>query len=72
MTANERLVELRTAADMTQKELADASDVPLWTLRKYEQDHTRRIPFEVVVRLAEALGTDCTAFTAQPKKGKRK
>ena len=72
MSLSEKLVELRTAAGMTQERLAEVASVPLWTLRAYEQGRTRRIPFDVVVRLAEALGTDCTAFTAPPKKGRAK
>lgn len=61
MTFAERLKELRVKAVMTQEALATASGVPLGTLRGYEQ--AKRIPgFGAIVRLAEALGTDCRAF----------
>ena len=64
MTFREKLIELREAAGMTQPGLAEASGVPLWTLRNYEQGRTgERINFAYVVALASALGTTCTAFS---------
>lgn len=58
----ERLRELRMAAGLTQKDLADRAGVALRTVSALEQglyDAT----FPTVLSLAEALGTDCQAFT---------
>lgn len=63
-TIGEKLTELRKAAGMTQDALAEASGVPLSTLRKYEQGNRTKVPFTAVAALARALGTDCTAFAA--------
>jgi transcriptional regulator with XRE-family HTH domain len=77
MTFAERLRELRTAAGLTEKQLADASGVTFAAIRNYV--HGRRAPsFEAVLALAKALGTDCRAFAGcefpyqrQPAAGKR-
>jgi len=61
-TIGERLTALRKAAGMTQDALAEASGVPLSTLRKYEQGNRTKVPFTAVSSLAKALGKDCTAF----------
>ena len=76
----DKLKQLREAAGMTQNELAVASGVPLPTLRDYEQGKRRRDPsLGTAVKLAVALGTDCTAFAecvekpaAKGKGGSRK
>lgn len=85
MKFHAKLLELRTAAGMTQDALAAAAGIPVSTVRKYEHGNTaERLNFSFVVKLAKALGTDCTAFAGcedvaapaeeeQParKKGKR-
>jgi transcriptional regulator with XRE-family HTH domain len=63
MTFGERLKELRESAGLTQEALSQTAGVPVGSVRNYEQGH--RIPsFGAIVRLAEALGTDCRAFSA--------
>ncbi len=57
----DKLRELRIKAGMSQPELATASGLPLGSIRHYEQG--RREPYwQVVFRLADALGVDCRAF----------
>jgi transcriptional regulator with XRE-family HTH domain len=85
MTFREKLLSLRESAGMSQPGLAEASGVPVSTLRNYEQGRTgERINFAYVVKLASALGVTCAAFAdcedvvAEPEeedtksKGKRK
>jgi DNA-binding XRE family transcriptional regulator len=81
-TFAERLRQLRLGAGLTQEQLASAAALPLGSIRNYEQG--QREPYwQVVFRLAAALGTDATAFAgcvgteppqAPPKKarGRRK
>jgi transcriptional regulator with XRE-family HTH domain len=60
-TFAERLRELREKAGLTQQQLADASGLPVGSLRHYEQG--RREPYwQVVFRLAAVLGVRCDAF----------
>ncbi|HKI30722.1 MAG TPA: helix-turn-helix domain-containing protein, partial [Gemmataceae bacterium] len=60
-TFAERLRELREKAGLTQQQLADASGLPVGSLRNYEQG--QREPYwQVVFRLAAALGVRCEAF----------
>lgn len=57
----EKLQSLREKAGLSQSQLAQASGVPVWTLRGYEQG--RREPlWHVLFKLADALGVDCRAF----------
>lgn len=61
----DRLKELREAAGLTQKQLADKAEVGLRAVTYYESGD--RIPgWDVVLALAKALGVDCTAFTQPP------
>jgi transcriptional regulator with XRE-family HTH domain len=54
-TMGERMKRLREAAGMSQPQLARKADIPLPTLRNFEQD--RRIPrLDVAARLAKAIG----------------
>ena len=63
MKFSEKLAELRTAAGVSQPQLAEASGVSLATIRNYEQGRTvGRINFASVVALARALGVSCDAF----------
>ena len=55
LTMGQKLKELRTAADMTQLELAKAARVGLGTIRNWEQD--RRMPLlSIAAHVADALG----------------
>jgi transcriptional regulator with XRE-family HTH domain len=61
MSFAEKLRELRTAKEMSRKELAKASGLGNGTVRDYEQGK-RKPSFESAVRLATALGLTCEAF----------
>ena len=61
MTFADRLRELREKAGLTQMQLADASGLPLGSIRNYEQG--QREPYwQVVFKLADALGVSSEAF----------
>jgi transcriptional regulator with XRE-family HTH domain len=75
----DRLRELRTAKGLSEAALAEASGIPFGTVHDYGLG--RRMPsLPVAVKLARALGVDCTAFAecedvggeAEPEKPKRK
>ena len=56
-----RLKVLRAERDWTQAQLAELSDVPLGTIRDYEQG--RRQPlWDVLFKLCKALGVSTEAF----------
>jgi transcriptional regulator with XRE-family HTH domain len=61
MTFPERLRELRDAAGLSEAKLAEISGVPFGTLHNYGLG-LRKPTFAAVVKLARALGVDCTAF----------
>ncbi len=57
----DRLKELREEAGLSQPQLAEASGLPVGSIRQYEQG--RREPYwQVVFKLATALGVSCEAF----------
>jgi transcriptional regulator with XRE-family HTH domain len=60
-----RLKELREAAGLTQKELADRAKVSQRAVSHWEQG-LREPGWAAVLTLAEVLGVDCTAFTQAP------
>jgi transcriptional regulator with XRE-family HTH domain len=61
MTFGQKLKKLREEAELTQEKLAQAAGMSVGNVRNYEQEI--RLPtFPAVVKLAKALGTDCTAF----------
>ena len=62
MTFGELLREKREAAGLSRRQLSEASGVPFGTVHHYE-DGRRAPSFANVVRLANALGLDCTAFS---------
>jgi transcriptional regulator with XRE-family HTH domain len=67
MLFGEQLRTLRERAGLSQSALAQASGIPLWTLRGYEQG--RREPLWVVLfKLADALGVPVEAFRACPSR----
>lgn len=60
-----RLKELRTAAGISQQELAHRVGMALSAIAKLEQDVT--VPtWPTVVKLAAALGVSCEAFQQAP------
>jgi transcriptional regulator with XRE-family HTH domain len=60
-TFGDALQAERQKRNLTQAQLADASGVPVGTLRDYEQG--KRTPsFPNVIKLAAALGVSCEAF----------
>ena len=82
MTFAEKMRELRDAKGLSEAKLALASGIAFGTLHNYALG-IRPPSFGAVVRIAKALGTDCTAFAAcsdvtageekpAPKKGKSK
>jgi transcriptional regulator with XRE-family HTH domain len=57
----DRLRDLREKAGLTQAQLAKDSGLPLGSIRNYEQG--QREPYwQVVFKLAAALGVSCEAF----------
>lgn len=61
MRFSERLRALRDGAGLTQEQLAQRAGTSVGNVRNYEQGI--RLPtFPLVVKLAAALETDCTAF----------
>lgn len=61
MTFGEKLRELRESKGLTRAALAEASAVPFGTIHGYEAG--RRAPaLATTLKLARALGVDCTAF----------
>jgi transcriptional regulator with XRE-family HTH domain len=60
-----RLRELRAAAGLTQRGLADKAGMTEAGVRNLEQGRTGPT-WETVVRLSQALEVDCTAFTTKP------
>src|SRR5262250_1329655 len=66
MTFGAKLKELRTQAGLTQAQLAELSDVPLGTIRDYEQG--KRDPLlSTAQKLARALNQSLDVFSPQPQ-----
>ena len=61
MTFAEKLRELRDAKGLSEAKLAEASGIPFGTVHVYAIGR-RKPSFSAVVKLAKALGVDCTAF----------
>lgn len=61
MKFGKRLQELREQAGLTQVQLAEAAGLPLGSIRNYEQGHRDPL-WQVVFKLASALGVSCEAF----------
>lgn len=47
---------LRNDLGMTQKEMADKLDVPIASYQRYETYSAEKIPFEVILKLADLTG----------------
>jgi transcriptional regulator with XRE-family HTH domain len=70
-TMGGRIKRLRKAAGMSQPQLADASGVPVGTLREWEQD--RRLPsWEGAVALADGLGISLDELAGREPPAKKK
>lgn len=65
-TFGEKLRNFRIEAEMSQKELAEASSVPQNSISQLETG-TRRPTWDNVQALAKALGIDCTEFLDKKK-----
>lgn len=61
-----RLRELRTAAGLSQKQLADKTGMVTDFISRLERGE-RSPSWETVLALCAALGVECTAFTVAPK-----
>lgn len=70
MTFAERLRTLREEAGMTQAQLAEAADLPIGSIRNYEQGHREPL-WSAVFKLADAMGVSCEVFRecVPPPKG---
>jgi transcriptional regulator with XRE-family HTH domain len=64
-TFGQRVGRLRTAADLTQEELAKKAELPVGSLRNYEYDH-RRPRADAALRLARALGVTVEELLVLP------
>lgn len=53
-----RVAEFRTAKGLSQNQLAKAAGIRQATLSAIESGTTRRVDFDVLERIAEALGVD--------------
>jgi transcriptional regulator with XRE-family HTH domain len=66
MTFAEKLKELRDAAGLSEKKLADVCGLPFGTVHNYSlksgSPGYRRPSFAAVVKIAKALGVTCEAF----------
>ena len=61
MMFKQRLKELREKAELSQSGLAEKAGLPVSNIKNYEQG--LRMPLlPAVVKIVQALGTDCTAF----------
>ena len=61
MTFAEKLRQLRDAAGLSEAKLSAATRIPFGTIHVYALGR-RRPSFAAVVKIAKALGVDCTAF----------
>lgn len=53
-----RVRELRTAKGLSQAQLAERAKIRIATISEIENQKTRRVDFDVLERLAEALDVD--------------
>ncbi len=66
-----RLRELREAADLSQEELANQVGVRQATISEQETGRSRRISYDLIERLADALGVEPgDLFERVPKRRK--
>ncbi len=70
MTFGEKLRELRDEAGMTQLELSQAADIPIGTVRDYEQG-ARDPLLSNAQRLAKALNVSLDVFPPIPRPKKK-
>ncbi len=67
-----RVAELRDAAGLSQTELADRAKIRRATLIDIEKGRTTGVDFDVLDRLAVALGVDAAVLVVHTGKGKAK
>ncbi|WP_434512851.1 helix-turn-helix domain-containing protein [Desulfitobacterium sp. AusDCA] len=53
-----KIAEFRQVNNLTQKELAEKAEISVSYLKKIEGGHYKKPHLKVLVRLADALGTD--------------
>jgi transcriptional regulator with XRE-family HTH domain len=70
-TMGQRLKRLRERAGLTQRQAAEASGVPLGTLRRWEQDVAEPL-LSGAARLAEALGVSLDELAGVRRKRRKK
>jgi len=61
VTFQDKMKHLREAAGLTQEGLAVRAGVSVGVIRRYEQ-RSRKPAFDIVVKIARALGQTCEAF----------
>jgi transcriptional regulator with XRE-family HTH domain len=66
-----RLKELRHKAGLSQPGLATTAELPVSTIRGFEQG-LREPTFATLLKLAKGLGVSLAAFDEEPKATKRK
>ena len=62
MLFRDLLKQARIEAGLTQEQLSEATGIPLWTLRKFEQRSPQRVSLDVAYRFAQSLGKTCEYF----------
>lgn len=67
-----RVPELRTAKGWTQQELARKAGVSRLTVINVERGDARRVDFDVLEKLADALGVDPAVLLERTPKGRGK
>jgi len=68
-TYGKRLKKLRTAAKLSQSELALKANVKIDTIQNHEQDRSS-ITADMLFTYCKALGVDCSSFAGCLKKTK--
>lgn len=65
-----RVKELREAKRWTQQRLADEAGVSRITVIRIESDDNKRIDYEVLEKLSDALGVNAAALIDHDQRGK--
>lgn len=66
-----RVRELRTAKGLSQAELAQQAKVRIATISEIENQKTKRVDFDVLERLAEALDVDPSFLLTQARRRRK-
>ncbi len=67
MTTGQLIKKARTAANMTQRELAEKLNIPYQSISQWERD-ARNPRYETLEKIAEALGTPVEVMISEPVK----